>query len=93
MNYVLIIHEVSDYAVWKKVFDGAAKIRKDAGEISYQLLRVDNEKNKIIHFSMWNSLHNARLFFESPQLIQLREEAGVIAPDFIYSNQIESKKL
>ncbi len=39
MPHVLIIHEVADYAAWKKVFDGAAGIRREAGERSYQVLR------------------------------------------------------
>ena len=32
MRYVLIIHEVADYGSWKKIFDQAADIRKEAGE-------------------------------------------------------------
>ncbi|ADI62982.1 conserved hypothetical protein ['Nostoc azollae' 0708] len=35
MKYVLIIHEVEDYDSWKKVFDNAGDIRKQAGEIVY----------------------------------------------------------
>jgi hypothetical protein len=31
MQYVLIIHEVADYPAWKKVFDDAADIRREAG--------------------------------------------------------------
>lgn len=89
MKYVLIIHEVKDYEVWKEVFDQASNIRKAAGEISYQLLRYDNDANKIVHFSVWNSLENARQFFESPQLIQIRKEAGVESPEFIYLEEIE----
>jgi heme-degrading monooxygenase HmoA len=89
MKYVLIIHEVKDYEVWKKIFDQASNIRKAAGEISYQLLVYDNDANKIVHFSLWNSLENARQFFESPQLIQIRKEAGVESPEFIYLEEIE----
>ncbi len=89
MKYVLIIHEVKDYEVWKKIFDQASNIRKAAGEISYQLLRYDNGANKIVHFSLWSSLENARQFFESPQLIQIRKEAGVESPVFIYLEEIE----
>lgn len=37
MEYVLIIHEVEDYAAWKAVFDDAATIRKNASEQSYKL--------------------------------------------------------
>jgi hypothetical protein len=50
MEYVLIIHEVKDYETWKKIFDDAASIRKEAGEQSYQILKYDNNANKIVHF-------------------------------------------
>ena len=48
MQHVLIIHEVEAYPAWKVVFDQAADIRKRAGEISYQLLRYDNDANNIV---------------------------------------------
>lgn len=93
MQFVLIVHEVESYPAWKIVFDRASSIRKAAGEISYQLLHFDNAQNTIVHFSQWNSLKNARSFFESPALQAIRCEAGVIAPDFIYLNEIEHKAL
>ena len=89
MQHVLIIHEVEDYPAWKLIFDRAADIRKNAGEISYQLLRYDNDANNIVHFSEWSSLEGARRFFESQELVKIRQEAGVKAPDFIYLNEIE----
>lgn len=89
MQYVLIIHEVESYPTWKAVFDQAADIRKIAGEISYQLLRYDNDTNNIVHFSEWTSLDNARRFFESNELIEIRKKAGVKAPKFIYLQEIE----
>lgn len=93
MPYVLIIHEVADYPAWKKVFDAAAGIRKEAGERSYQVLKYENDPNRIVHFSAWTSLEDARRFFESPRLIQIRAEAGVKAPDFIYLEQLEAGAL
>lgn len=89
MKYVLIIHQVKDYSIWKAIFDQAADIRKQAGEISFQLLKYDNNEDKIVHFSAWNTLDNARQFFESPQLIQIRKDAGVESPEFIYLEEIE----
>lgn len=93
MQYVLIIHEVESYPAWKLVFDQAADIRKNAGEISYQLLRYDNDANNIVHFSQWSSLDNARQFFESPDLVEIRRKAGVKAPEFIYLQAIEQAVL
>ena len=59
MQHVLIIHEVEAYPAWKAIFDIGADIRKRAGEISYQLLRYDNDAITIVHFSEWSSLDNA----------------------------------
>ena len=92
-KYVLIIHEVESYLAWKVVFDQAAGMRKQAGEISYQLFRYDIDANQIIHLSIWNSLANARTFFESDELIDIRKAAGVRSPSFIYLEEIEAKAL
>lgn len=91
--YVLIIHEVADYPAWKAVFDSAAGIRQEAGERSYQVLKYETDANRIVHFSAWTSLADAKAFFESPRLVKIREEAGVKAPEFIYLDQIEAGTL
>ena len=93
MQYVLIIHEVEDYESWKEVFDNASEIRKQAGEKTYQVLKYENNPNQIVHFSMWVSIDAAKQFFESPKLIEIRREAGVKAPEFIYLDQLESGML
>ena len=90
MQYVLIIHEVEDYAAWKTVFDNAAQIRKDAGELSYQLLNFENDTNNIVHFSRWSSLQSAKSFFESERLVEIGKQAGVKAPTFVYLDEIEN---
>lgn len=93
MQHVLIIHEVADYPAWKKVFDAAAGIRKEAGERSFQVLRYEQEPNRIVHFSVWTSIAEARAFFESPKLVEIRKEAGVKAPEFIYLDLLEAGEL
>ena len=90
MSYVLILHEVASYPAWKAVFDDAAALRRQAGEIRYQLLRYEADANQIVHFSQWSSLAAARAFFESDELVKIRERAGVKAPAFLYLQQLES---
>jgi len=90
MAFVLIVHEVAAYDHWKISFDQAAELRKSAGEVCYQLLRYDTNANHIVHFSQWTSLDNARQFFESDELVEIRKQAGVKAPDFIYLQELES---
>ena len=93
MPHVLIIHEVADYPAWKAVFDGAAAMRRKAGERSYQVLKYQHDANRIVHFSAWTSLDDARRFFESPELVRIRAEAGVKSPEFIYLEAIEAGML
>lgn len=93
IKFVLIIHEVADYNKWKIVFDKASLIRKEAGELSYQVLKYQDDPNKIVHLSIWSSHKSAKQFFESEELIKIREEAGVIAPQFIYLDQLEKAYL
>lgn len=90
MQYVLIIHEVEDYEAWKKIFDAAADIRQQAGERTYQVLRYESDANKVVHFSAWTAIADAKRFFESPKLVEIRRKAGVKSPDFIYLEQLES---
>jgi quinol monooxygenase YgiN len=89
-QFVLIIHEVADYPAWKAIFDGAAALRRDAGETRYQVLKLEDDANRIVHFSQWTSLAAARAFFESPALVEIRAQAGVKAPQFIYLDQLDS---
>lgn len=89
MAQVLIIHEVEAYDAWKRVFDNAAAIRKQAGELSYQVLKYENDDNKIVHFSRWTSHADAKRFFESPKLVGIRQQAGVKAPEFLYLELLE----
>ena len=93
MPHVLIIHEVADYPAWKKIFDGASGIRKEAGERTYQVLKYHSDANKIVHFSTWTSIEDAKRFFESPKLVRIRAEAGVKSPEFIYLDQLEAGTL
>lgn len=89
MDYVLIIHAVKDYTAWKAVFDGAATLRKNAGEQSYYVLRDEKDANKVVHFSQWSSIAQAKAFFESAELVEIRRQAGVEAPEFNYLHRLE----
>ncbi len=88
MPHVLRVDEVADFVAWKAIFDQAATLRKNAGEISHQVLCDAHDKNRVVHFSVWSSLDRARRFFESPERVEIRKQAGVNAPEFIYLDQV-----
>jgi heme-degrading monooxygenase HmoA len=54
------------------------------------VLKYEEDSNKIVHFSVWDTLQNAKQFFESPKLVQIRKEAGVKSPEFIYLEELEN---
>jgi hypothetical protein len=54
------------------------------------VLRYENDPNKVVHFSKWASIAKAKAFFESPKLVDIRKQAGVEAPEFIYLHQLEA---
>lgn len=92
-DYVLILHEVEDYGRWKAIFDEAAQMRSNAGEIEYHLLASAANMRQVVHFSRWRSLEAARAFFESEALVEIRRKAGVRAPEFLYLRGLESGTL
>jgi quinol monooxygenase YgiN len=89
-EHVLITHHVADYAAWKAVFDGAAPLRKAAGELEYRMLCDAGDPNLVVHLSAWTSLDAARAFFESPRLVDIRARAGVTAPEFAYLRELDA---
>lgn len=93
MEYVLIIHAVRDDEAWKTVFDSAATLRRDAGERSFQVLREGSDPNKVVHLSRWESIAKAKAFFESPELVEIRRQAGVESPEFLYLHELEAGTL
>lgn len=92
-HHVLIIHEVTDFKAWKAVFDSAKDLRRTAGERSYQLLHFPDHPRRIVHFSAWSSHADAKRFFHSEALEEIRRKAGVKAPEFHYLTQLESGRL
>ena len=89
MERVLILHRVADFAAWKAVFDGAADIRQEAGERQYEVLQSVEDAQLVVHISTWTSVEAARQFFQSPRLEQIRQRAGVEAPQFFYLQTVE----
>ena len=67
MAHVLIIHAVEDYDAWKRVFDEAADIRREAGERRFQVLKYEDDPNRVVHFSEWESIARAKAF-SSPRV-------------------------
>lgn len=69
--------KVKDFAEWKKVFNSGSDFRVSNGELSHQIYRDASDPNKVTTLFQWNSLANAQKFFQSPELKEAMEKAGV----------------
>jgi len=89
MSFVLIIHEVKDFTIWKSGFDKTSNIRKESGELEYHVLTYENDANKVVHYSKWDNHEQAKVFFEPEKVIQIRKDLGIKQPDSFYLNEIK----
>ena len=72
------------------MFDDAAGIRKEAGEVSFRVLRYGGgfESDRAF-FSVASRSRRPGRSSSPPKLVEIRRLAGVEAPEFIYLNQLE----
>ena len=77
MNYILIRHQVADFAKWKSGYDAHSSARTSAGLKEEHLLRnIDNPNEVILLFSA-QDLNKAKQFAESDELRQRMQQARV----------------
>jgi hypothetical protein len=78
MAYLLVRHKVSNFAKWKRGYDGHLPARRKAGLREKALLRsVRNPREVFILFQAGN-LKTAKAFASSPQLRKAMKDAGVV---------------
>ena len=88
MATILIHHQVTDFAAWKKVFDSAAAFRTSSGELSAQIFRDESDSNKLTVLNKWESMGSAQKFLHSPELKASMEKAGVVGkPEIHFLNE------
>jgi hypothetical protein len=84
MNYILIRHQIADFAKWKSAYDAHANVRQNAGLKEEKLLRnIENENEVLILFSA-SDLNKAKQFAVSDDLRQKMHSAGVVDKPDIY---------
>ena len=88
MSYMLVQHEVEDYAKWRSVFDSVEGLRKENGEKSAQVMRSADNSNSITALFEWDTIENARQYAQSPELKEAMQRAGVTsAPNISFLDE------
>jgi len=91
MANILVRLKVQDYAEWKPVFDELAALRKSTGSKGGRLFQKSDNANEVTVIFDWDSLENARRYFQSDELRQGMQRAGVQGPpDITWLNEVET---
>jgi quinol monooxygenase YgiN len=94
MTHVFVRHKVNDFNKWKKTFDDFADFRRSSGEKSYQVMQQDKDSNNLFLMFEWDTEANARKFFDSKNLQETMQKAGVAeAPDINFLNEADHGRL
>jgi heme-degrading monooxygenase HmoA len=90
MPYMLVRHQVEDFARWKSVFDQHGPTRAASGSRGGRLLRGSADPNEVVILFEWDSLEKARRFAESQDLRTAMQRAGVTdTPDIYFLDEVE----
>jgi heme-degrading monooxygenase HmoA len=93
MSYLLVRHQVADYARWKPVFDAHGAVRKASGAKGARIFRNARDPKEILVLVEWDDLEKARQFIESGDSRQVRQRAGVAdTPDVYFLEEIEQSR-
>jgi len=91
MAQILIRHRVDHFASWKAIFDEHRDRRRASGERGYRLYQVEGDANNVVVIFEWDEMENAHAFFESAELRDAMERAGVAeTPEIHFMNEAES---
>ncbi len=80
---VLVVHSVTDYATWKSVFDKHQSAREAASALGHDVLRAENDPNRIYVYVPGSNAEKLKGFVDSPDLRDIMQKAGVTSPPTI----------
>lgn len=73
---------VSDYSVWKALFDSHAQVHRDAGLTLVNMWQSIEEPNNVFFMFEVASIERAERFIKSPESAKAGETAGVIDGEY-----------
>ncbi len=90
MVSVLVRHKVEDYDKWRAVFYQHGSTREASGSQGARIFRNAKDPNELVVLLEWDNLERARQFFQSEDLRQRMQRAGVAGqPDVEFLEEVE----
>lgn len=89
MTTMFVRHTVSDYAAWRKSYDGFAPIQKAKGVTAQAVYQAADNPNDVTVTHEFASLDAAKAFVGSDELKKAMQGAGVVgAPTIWFTNRV-----
>jgi heme-degrading monooxygenase HmoA len=77
MPFVIIRHQVANFAKWKRAVNAFAPFRQAAGEKSFHVLRCAKNPNDLNICCAWDTTARLQKFLKSPELRAAMKQACV----------------
>ncbi|MBG6236205.1 uncharacterized protein (TIGR02246 family) [Pedobacter sp. CAN_A7] len=74
---VVVTIKVTDYEKWRESFDEFRRVRRDAGELTFEVSTSADDPKSVCIISEWESVEKAKAFFALPELVERRKKLGV----------------
>ena len=90
MSYVMLQHQVANYAQWKRAVKSHAKWRKASGEKCLYVCRSLKNPNDLLVWCEWDHAARMKKFIKSRELRKAMKGAGVISkPEISFYGKME----
>lgn len=89
MTTVFVRHTVSDYAAWRKVYDGFASFQKANGVTAEAVYQAADNPNDVTVTHDFATLEAAQAFTRLEELKKAMQSGGVVgAPTIWFTNKV-----
>jgi quinol monooxygenase YgiN len=89
MTTLFVRHTVSDYAAWRKAYDGFSSVQKEKGVTAQAVYQATDNPNDVTVTHEFASQDAAKAFVGSPELKKAMQGAGVVgAPTVWFANRL-----
>ncbi|MEJ5960814.1 nuclear transport factor 2 family protein [Pedobacter immunditicola] len=69
--------KIADFDKWKTSFDAFRRVRRDAGELTFEVSTLADDPNTVCVISEWATVEKAKAFFALPELAAQGKKAGL----------------
>ena len=84
MASMIINHRISDYNLFRSVFDSLHATMNNYGETGEEVSRGDKQPNDIVIITNWGSLDQAKKYSQSREIKDAFKKAGISNPNIYF---------